>query len=115
VTCTYSRSPDVRLDPPPPNLPTPKVYLRTDTAIALSPIGAGHEDGRPGQSLLIAMLNEPNLDVILLFRCKGVGQQSVRSIISDGKCGRLVGRVVRQSVESVVECLCFVLADTGDW
>jgi hypothetical protein len=71
VTC--SGLPDVKLDPPPPDLPAREIDLRAHTAIAFPPLGARHEYRRPRQSLFVFMLNQTDLDVILMFRGKGVG------------------------------------------
>jgi hypothetical protein len=70
---THSGLPYVKLDPPPPDLPTREIDLRTHTAIAFPPLGARHEHRRPRQSLLVLMLNQTDLDMVLMFRRKGVG------------------------------------------
>lgn len=112
---THPGLPDVKLDPPPPDLPAREIDLRTYTAIAFPPPRARHEHRRPRQSLFVLMLNQTDLDMVLMFRRKGVRQETECAVRGDGeRCG-LVGRIVCQLVESIVQRLSSVFAYARDW
>ena len=112
---THSRLPNIKLDAPPPDLPSSKVDLRTHTTVSLSPLGRWHINGPGRQRLLVVVPYETDTNVILMPRCVCIVEQSESPVRRHSKRSRLIGRIVCQLVESIVQSLPVVVAERRNY